>query len=160
MSVKKISFGIIGGGKAGKNLALAIQTSSIGQALVFCTRHKKTAKEAAQSCRVPNWTTDYHTILSDKAIDAVVVASPDEFHCQHTIMAAEAKKQVLCEKPMCRSLKEADLMINAARENDVILMIGFSERFNHPCIEAKKRIDQGEIGTPRKIGRASCRERV
>ncbi len=62
---KKIGVGIIGGGKAGRNLAQAVEASLSAQPLIFCTRHEKSAQEAARICGVPRWTTDYHTILDN-----------------------------------------------------------------------------------------------
>ena len=159
MSPRKIGIGIVGGGKAGRNFALAIQACSDAQVLTLCTGHEDSAEEAARSCGVPRWTADYPTLLDDPDIQAVIVASPDEFHCEHTVLAVGAKKHVLCEKPMCRSLEEADQMIREARENGVILMVGFTERYSHPCSEAKKRIDAGEIGIPRMILARRCHPR-
>jgi predicted dehydrogenase len=95
-------------------------------------------------------------MLQDTDVDAVIVASPDEYHCEHTVLAARAGKHVLCEKPMCRSLDEADRMMTEAGKNDVILMVGFLERYSHPCAEAKRRIDSGEIGTPRMVLARRC----
>ena len=123
---------------------------------MFCTRSEDSARAAAEFCGVAGWTADYPAMLRDPDIHAVIVATPDEFHCEHTVLAARAKKHVLCEKPMCRSPEEADLMIREARENGVILMVGFTERYSHPCMEAKRRIDAGEIGTPRMMLARRC----
>ena len=156
MSEKNVGIGIIGGGKAGRNFALAIRSCANAEVRMFCTRHEDSAKEAAEFCGVSGWTTAFHTMLSDPDIQAIIVATPDEFHCEHTVLAARAKKHVLCEKPMCRSLEEADRMIREAQENGVILMVGFTERYSHPCAEAKRRIDAGEIGTPRMMFARRC----
>ncbi len=155
----KVRVAVIGGGKAGRNLGVAFQVAENAEVKVFCTRHEQSAREAAEYCHVGRWTTDLASIMADDSIDAVVVASPDEFHCEQTVMAAQAKKHVLCEKPMCRSLAEADRMIDEAERNDVLLMVGFTERFCHPCTEAKKRIDEGEIGKPRMILARRCHPR-
>jgi len=121
MGARDVVFGIVGGGKAGKNLALALDACSSGRVKVICTRHRQTAKEAAKAACVPEWTTDYQAVLDDRHIDAVIVATPDEYHCRQVVRAAGAKKHVLCEKPMCRSLNEADRMIHEAEKNRVIL---------------------------------------
>ena len=159
MSDEVIGIGIIGGGKAGRNFAMAIRSCAGAGVRMFCTRHEESARAAAESCGVAAWTTDYRTLLRDPEVRAVIVATPDEFHCEHTVLAARAKKHVLCEKPMCRSEEEADRMIGAARECGVILMIGFTERYSHPCAEAKRRIDAGEIGTPRMMFARRCHPR-
>jgi len=158
-SSEKLRIGIVGGGKAGRTFASAANASALAEVVTFCTTREKSAREAAKACGVPNWTADYESMLQERAIDAVIVASPDKFHCKQTVMAARAGKHVLCEKPMCRSLKEADQMIAAAKKNKVILMIGFTERYNHPCVDAKRRIDAGEIGTPKMILARRCHSR-
>ena len=152
----RLGIGIIGGGKAGRNFALAIRSCSDAEVRMFCTRHEASAREAAEFCGVADWTTDYARMLEAPGVDAIIVASPDEYHCEHATLAARAKKHVLCEKPMCRSLEEADRMIRETRENGVIFMVGFTERYSHPCAEAKRRIDAGEIGTPRMILARRC----
>ncbi len=156
MSNEDVGIGIIGGGKAGRNFALAIRSCAGAEVRTFCTRSEDSARAAAESCGVPGWTADYRSMLGDPDIHAVIVATPDEFHCEHTVLAAQARKHVLCEKPMCRTPAEADRMIGAARESGVILMIGFTERYSHPCAEAKRRIDAGEIGTPRMMFARRC----
>ncbi len=159
MSNEDVGIGIIGGGKAGRNFAMAIRSCAGARVRMFCTRHEESARDAAESCGVAGWTTEYRTMLRDPEIGAIIVATPDEFHCEHAVLAARAKKHVLCEKPMCRSEEEADRMIGAAREHGVILMVGFTERYSHPCAEAKKRIDAGEIGTPRMMFARRCHPR-
>lgn len=156
MAERRIGIGIVGGGKAGRNFALAIRCCADAEVRAFCTRYEASAREAAEFCGAPGWTADYEVLLNDPEIQAIIVASPDEFHCEHTVRATRAGKHVLCEKPMCRSLEEADRMIREARENGVILMVGFTERYSHPCAEARRRIDAGEIGTPRMVLARRC----
>ena len=152
----ELGIGIIGGGKAGRNFAMALRSCAGAEVRLFCTRSEGSARAAAESCGVADWTTDYPAMLRRPDIQAIIVATPDEFHCEHTVLAAQARKHVLCEKPMCRTPEEADRMIGEARENGVILMVGFTERYSHPCAEAKRRIDAGEIGTPRMMFARRC----
>ena len=140
MSEQKIGIGIIGAGKAGRNFALALKDSKEARIIDFCTCHERTAREAAQKFGASRWTDDLSGLLRDPEVDAVIVASPDEYHCEQVVDAAQAGKHVLCEKPMCRTVEEADRMIAAAEKNGVVLMVGFTDRFNQPCLEAKKRI--------------------
>ena len=158
--MSRIGIGIIGAGKAGSNFArtlrgLGEQAETIG----FCTAHGETAREAAERFEARLGTEDLSELLEREDVDAVIVASPDRHHCRQVIAAAEAGKHVLCEKPMCRSLEEAQSMIAACRENGVTLMVGFTDRFNQPCLEAKRRIDAGEIGVPRMILARRCHPR-
>ena len=159
MAQNKIGVGIIGAGKAGKNFAHALQATGDAEILGICAAHESSARAAAEAFHIPFWSDDYRTLLDNSRIQAVIVASPDAYHGEQTVAAAGAGKHILCEKPMCRSLEEADAMIEAARTNGVILMVGFIERFSHPCADAKRRIEEGEVGVPRMISARRCHPR-
>jgi len=155
-----IGIGIVGAGKAGSNFAQVLQgLSEQARTIGFCSAHVKTAREAARRFGAEIGTEDLSQLLERADVQAVIVASPDRFHCQQVVAAAEAGKHVLCEKPMCRSVEEAERMIAACRDNGVTLMVGFTDRFNQPCLEARRRIDGGEIGVPRMILARRCHPR-
>jgi len=85
-------------------------------------------------------------LVSTPDLDAVYVATPNNVHCEHTILAAEHGLHVLCEKPMAVSLEEARQMTEACASNGVKLMIGNMLRFN-PCHGwAKHIIRDGVLG--------------
>jgi predicted dehydrogenase len=158
--VSRIGIGIVGAGKAGSNFARALQgLNEQAKTVGFCTAHGKTARGAALRFGAELGTEDLSQLLGRADVQAVIVASPDRFHCRQVVAAAEAGKHVLCEKPMCRSEEEAERMIAACRENGVTLMVGFTDRFNQPCLEARRRIDDGEIGVPRMILARRCHPR-
>lgn len=91
---------------------------------------------------------DWREILDDASIDLVLVCTPPHVHAEMTIACLEAGKHVLCEKPLCRTLEEADQMLIAAKKSGKILKCGFNHR-HHPAIwEAKQRLDRGELGEP------------
>jgi len=158
--MSQIGIGIAGAGKAGSNFARALQgLGEQARIIGFCTAHRESAQEAADCFEAQLGTDDLSELLERADVDAVIVASPDRHHCRQVIAAAEAGKHVLCEKPMCRSVEEAERMIAACRDNGVILMVGFTDRFNQPCLEAKRRIESGEIGVPRMILARRCHPR-
>jgi predicted dehydrogenase len=158
--MSRVGIGIVGAGKAGSNFARVLQVlSEQARTVGFCTDHGKTAREAVRRFEAEIGTADLSDLLGRADIQAVIVASPDRFHCKQVVAAAEAGKHVLCEKPMCRSVEEAERMIAACRDNGVVLMVGFTDRFNQPCLEARRRIDAGEIGVPRMILARRCHPR-
>ncbi|UCF96592.1 MAG: Gfo/Idh/MocA family oxidoreductase [Spirochaetaceae bacterium] len=158
--MNQIGIGIVGAGKAGSNFTRALQSlSEQARVIGFCTAHGETAREAARRFEVELGTDNLPELLGSPDVDAVIVASPDRFHCPQVIAAAESGKHVLCEKPMARNAEEAERMIAACRDNGVILMVGFTDRFNQPCLEAKRRIEAGEIGSPRMILARRCHPR-
>ena len=85
-------------------------------------------------------------LLARKDIDAVVVATPHSLHMQHSVMAMEAGKHVLVEKPMEVSLEKCDRMIKAAEKAGVKLMVAHSHRYWPGDVIAKNLIDEGAIG--------------
>jgi scyllo-inositol 2-dehydrogenase (NAD+) len=80
--------------------------------------------------------------------DAVVISTPTFTHRELAVRAAEAGKHVFCEKPMALTLAECDDMINAAERASIVLQIGFMRRFQPEFVEARLRIEAGDIGEP------------
>jgi predicted dehydrogenase len=86
-------------------------------------------------------------LIASGAIDVVSVCTPPVFHRELVIAALEARVAVLCEKPMARTLADAEAMFEVARRTGTLFSIGFCHRFQ-PHIEAlKAMIDDGELGT-------------
>jgi phthalate 4,5-cis-dihydrodiol dehydrogenase len=79
-------------------------------------------------------------------IDAVWVATPNHLHAQHTMMAAENGKHVICEKPMAINLEEADRMIEAIERNGVKYVQGHSKIFRHPIRKMGEVLRSGRLG--------------
>ena len=84
---------------------------------------------------------DYREMLDkEKAIDAVIIASPDFWHAQHTIDCLKAGKQVYCEKEMSNTLEGARSMVLAARETGKLLQIGHQRRSNPRYIHCYEKL--------------------
>lgn len=80
--------------------------------------------------------------------DAVVIASPTEFHAEAMWKAVRLGKHMLVEKPIARSDRELQKLLMLAASNQIVIMMGNNLRF-HPCVQqAKTWIDGGEIGVP------------
>ena len=80
--------------------------------------------------------------------DAVVISTPTFTHRDLAVRAADAGKHVFCEKPMALTVVECDDMIAAAARAGVVLQIGFMRRFQPEFVEAKRRIEAGDVGEP------------
>lgn len=87
-------------------------------------------------------------LLADPTIDAVAVCTANSTHAENTIMALEAGKHVLCEKPMATTVEECEAMLEAARKTGKFLMIAQNQRFNTGHARAKELLEQGIIGKP------------
>ena len=84
-------------------------------------------------------------------VDAVIISTPNNSHCELTLQALKAGKHVLVEKPMAVNLKDADKMIAAAKAAGLHLQVNQSLRFSPVYIKIKELIDSGIIGSPMHI---------
>jgi predicted dehydrogenase len=85
-------------------------------------------------------------LLGAKDVDAVIVATPNIFHGEAVIAAAAAEKHVLCEKPLALEIKTARKMIDACAAKNLVLQVGFNQRFWAQVEIAKNLVDSGFIG--------------
>ncbi|MCK5804477.1 MAG: Gfo/Idh/MocA family oxidoreductase [Lentisphaeria bacterium] len=152
----ELRIALSGAGKAGTLLARAFHEHPRAEVVRICSGSVASAETLARELAIPDFGNDYKKTVDDSRIDAVVVASPDKFHCEQAVGALSAGKHVYCEKPMCNSVDEATQMLDAANRAEKTLMIGFTERFNQPMMEAKARIENGEIGRPVMILARRC----
>ena len=113
----------------------------------FCDINEKTLKEKGEKHGVTRLYTDKEKMFSElPEIDIVSVCTWNCAHAECTIAALNAGKDVICEKPMAMNQKEAEAMIEAAKKNDRLLMIGFVRRFGNDTEVLKDFIDAGDLG--------------
>ena len=138
---------LIGCGRAGMIHARNYKNKVANAAITAVVDASEDAvKAAAEELGITKYFTDYHDILHDTDIDAVVVVAPTNLHRQIVIDCANAGKHIFCEKPMAMNTQECDEMIEACEKNHVKLQIGFMRRFDSSFCEAKRLLDEGEIG--------------
>jgi len=90
--------------------------------------------------------TDYHEMVREAALDAVIVSTPPPAHAGPAIAAAEAGKHVFCEGPMAVDLKQCDAMIGAARVQKIKFTVQHGNRFNKNIHMAKRCLNEGLLG--------------
>ncbi|MHC4068959.1 MAG: Gfo/Idh/MocA family protein [Planctomycetota bacterium] len=90
--------------------------------------------------------TDYKKMLAEDDIEMVVIAAPNYLHAQITIDIAKAGKHVVCEKPLCMTLEEADEMIDVCKKKGVLLMYAEELFFTPKYVKAKQMADEGAFG--------------
>ena len=152
----KVRLGIVGCGKAGTNFALALVNNDGARVCAVASRTAGSARALADRIGDCAWTTQPAEVFQNPDLDGIIVATPDKLHCEMVVAAADSGKHVLCEKPMCNTVPEADRMIDACLRAGVKLMVGFTERYATPFQDAKRRIDSGEIGEPKMILARRC----
>lgn len=90
-------------------------------------------------------------LCADPDVEAVYIATPHQMHVDHVLAAARAGKHILVEKPLAIALEDAEIMVRAARDAGVHLIVGPSHSFDAPVEVAARMIDSGEFGALRMI---------
>lgn len=141
-------FAIIGTGVEGCSLLDAsLRVSGIecvAAADLYDSRHEA-AKEALRGKSIET-TRDYRRILDRKDIDAVLCATPDHWHRRIVVEAAEAGKDVYCEKPMSHTVEDGFAMVEAVQKHNRICEIGSQRVSNILYAKAKEIWDSGKLG--------------
>ena len=143
--VEEIGVGIVGAGYQGSTHAMAYSAIPEARIVAICDVREERAKVLAKEYGA-DWYSDYQQFLKRRDIDAVSICTPNALHAAQTILAAEAGKHILVEKPMATSLEDCDRMIQACKDAGVKLMVAHSHRFWPANVKAKRLIEEGEIG--------------
>jgi myo-inositol 2-dehydrogenase / D-chiro-inositol 1-dehydrogenase len=104
------------------------------------------AGKLAAKYGIPRVFTDYREMLAEKDIEMITITAPNSLHARMTADIAEAGKHVVCEKPLCMTLEEADSMIDVCRRKGVLLMYAEELFFTPKYVKAKEMADQGAFG--------------
>ena len=143
----RIGLGVIGNGERGTYVMTLFQKDPEIEVRALCDVWGDRMDQAQR--KAPNTKTfaDHRQLLELQEVDAVLVASPDHWHKDHAIDTINAGKDVYCEKPMCRTMDAAPLMVKASRATKRICQIGMQQRSGQVYIESKEKfIDTGVIG--------------
>lgn len=145
--MKKLNVGIIGAGRIGQVHAKSI-TYHIPQAKIVAISdiYYEGAKRVAESLGIPNAYKDYHEILNNPEIDAVLICSSTDTHADIAVEAAEAGKHIFCEKPVDLTVAKIKKVIAAVEKAGVKLQIGFNRRYDHNFAEIKRLANDGKLG--------------
>ena len=101
-------------------------------------------------CKAHN---DFRDVLGNKSVDAVVIGTPDHWHAMTAIMAADAKKDVYCEKPLTVTVRAARETLKAARRNNIVFQVGSQQRteYGGRFRQAVECVRNGRIGEVNKV---------
>ncbi len=95
---------------------------------------------------IPRWFTDYRQALELREVQLVDICLPNNPHAQVAMNAAAAGKHIICEKPLCMNLREADQMIESCRRANIHLMYAEELCFTPKYVRAKQLVDEGALG--------------
>ena len=110
------------------------------------SRSESRARAYADKHGIPHIETSYEALIARDDIDLIYNALPPSLHCELTVLAAQAGKAVLCEKPFAMNAKEAQRMVRAADAAGTALVEGYHYRFHPSFLKFEGTIKSGKIG--------------
>ena len=147
---RKTGYAIIGLGRIADHFMRGIQLTTNSRVAALVSGHPDKAARIAAQYGVPSGSIynyeNFDEIAHNPTVDAVYVALPNSMHAEYTIRAAKAGKHVLCEKPMCTSVADAERMIAACKAANVKLMIAYRCHYEATNLRAVELIRSGAIG--------------
>lgn len=154
----RLTLGFVGMGTQNRGLLGGFLTFKETQVLAVCdvdTTRRESAKGTVEKFYTDRNQTDYkgcatygdfRELIGRKDIDAVVIATPDHWHAFISIAAANAGKDIYCEKPLCQSIHDARAMVNAVRKNKRVFQTGSMQRSSREFRTACELVRNGVIG--------------
>ncbi|MFO0969877.1 MAG: Gfo/Idh/MocA family oxidoreductase [Gemmataceae bacterium] len=148
---EKLVVAIMGTGGRGTQHATSFQREAGVEVAYVCDADMRRAEAAAAAVqkatgRSPRAVQDYHRILEDKAVNAVVIATPNHWHAPAAIECCAAGKHVYVEKPCSYTAREGELLVQAARKHKKQVQMGNQRRSWPAVIQAIEELHKGAIG--------------
>ena len=152
MARPKLRWGILGCARiTRRGLIPGIAASKSGSLVALASRDLATARAWASEFAIPKALGSYEELIDDPAVDAVYIPFPNELHKPWVLAAANAGKQILCEKPLALNATEAIEMVVHCRRRKVLLMEAFMWRHQPRTLQLIELVKTGAIGELRLI---------
>ena len=146
---EKLGIGVIGLGRLGGAYARYFTGRIAGANLVAVSDVNEPAAVAlGAELGVSKQYGRYQDLLADTQVEGVVIVSPTSTHKEIVLEAAKRGLPIFCEKPLSISLEAAREMLRAVEQTGVFFQMGFMRRFDRGYVAARRKIEEGLIGTP------------
>ena len=145
MAGEPVRVGIVGLGIAARQVLGSITATEGAKLTAVCDVRADELQRFKQRFGVETFT-DLADMCQHGAVDAVWVATPNNYHAEHTVVAADHGKHVICEKPMAISMAEANRMVEAIERNGVIFIPGHSRIYRPYVRKMGEIIQSGRLG--------------
>jgi predicted dehydrogenase len=143
----RVGVGFIGYGLIGKRHVLDFQEQKDADCIAIAEVHRGRREEAlAQLGKPARAFGDFRKLLDDKAVQAVVVSTPDHWHALQTMLACAAGKDVYVEKPLTLFVREGRWMADVARRHKSVVQVGTQQRSGLHYQRARDLIQVGRLG--------------
>ncbi len=147
--MKRVKIAVIGTGRMGsvhcRNIVRSVPEAEL---VAVCDIRLEVAQAVADELGIRRVVKDYHELLADPEIEAILVASSTDTHAFMTKDIAEAGKHIFCEKPLALELDKIDEALAAVNKAGVKLQVGFNRRFDKSFKKVHEIVESGEIGRP------------
>jgi myo-inositol 2-dehydrogenase/D-chiro-inositol 1-dehydrogenase len=149
--MERVNVAIIGAGRIGQlHIGNILKSNQFNLKIIadVYTEHLKKEQFEQEGITITN---DIESVFENPEIDTVFVCSSTDTHSEYIIKAANGKKNIFCEKPISFNSEETNNAIEAVRNNNVKLQIGFNRRFDKHFLDVRKAVKENKIGEPQII---------
>jgi myo-inositol 2-dehydrogenase/D-chiro-inositol 1-dehydrogenase len=144
---RKINFAVIGTGRMGSvHVANIVNKVPEANLVAVCDIRLDVAQAVADRWGITRVVQDYHELLADETIEAVLIATTTSTHAEVIKDCAKAGKHIFCEKPIALDLARIDEALEAVEQAGVKLQVGFNRRFDKNFQRVKEIVQSGELG--------------
>ncbi|MDB4866470.1 MAG: gfo/Idh/MocA family oxidoreductase [Cohnella sp.] len=157
--MKKLNVAVIGAGSISEVHFNAYTNNPEVNLYAVCDLNEERAKAKAAKYGAQKVFTDYRQLLADAAVDAVSICTWNNSHAEISIAAVEAGKSVLVEKPLCKTVEEAERVEAAVRKSNKVLQVGFVRRYSSNTKIVKDFLESGDLGEIY-FAKATCLRRL
>ena len=154
MSLRTAVIGVGSLGREHARIHATLAAEGRTQFVAVCDLNEETARNISDE-RSTEWTTDWRELIG--RVDAVSLAVPTEAHCEIACGLLEKGIHVLVEKPISRTLEEADRMIRAAEQGNALLQVGHLERFNPAMVALRPHVRKPVYFEIHRVGQFTAR---
>jgi predicted dehydrogenase len=144
--MKAYNWAILGTGSIAHKFARALMLLDNAHLYAVGSRYNEKAEGFAAEFGFSKHYGSYEELVADPGVEVVYISSPHSHHLQHTLLALENGKHVLCEKPMSVNASEVRLMINKARERGLFMMEALWPPFQPSYSKAEEILNSGKMG--------------
>jgi predicted dehydrogenase len=148
---KIIRWGILGTGKIAKAFATALREVPDVELAAVASRSLDSATEFAGQFGVQRAHGSYQALADDAGVDAIYIATPHAMHHENAIMCLQGGKALLVEKAFTLNRRQAQEIVDLARQRKLFVMEAMWTRFQPAILEARRLVDMGEIGNVRNL---------
>lgn len=147
--MRKVKIAVIGTGRMGSvHVQNIVQHIPEADLVAICDIRLEVAQAVADELGIDRVVQDYHDLLADPEIEAILIAASTNAHDYIIKDVAAAGKHIFCEKPLALELDKIDDALDAVEKVGVKLQVGFNRRFDKSFQKVKEIVESGEIGHP------------